>query len=112
MSNVYEAIENLADEIKKSKEYLDYKQMKEVINENPVLENKIKKFEKERYDAQISTIKGEKPDDELIESMQKAYIELMQNETTKKYLEAEIAFNTMFTDINKVLADTLKNVMD
>ena len=109
--NVYDAINNLANEIKKSKEYTEYKQVKEQIKQNPDLKEKIKEFEKARYDTQISTMNGKEPSKEVIEKMQKIYIELIQNDISKRYLEVELAFNTMLTDVNRILGEAVQDVM-
>ena len=110
--NVYDAINNLANEIKKSKEYLDYKNVREEIKKSPELKEKLQEFEKTRYETQMHTIKGEEPNKEIVEKMQKIYLELIQNETTKRYLEVELRFNTMLTDVNKILSDAVRDVMD
>ena len=110
--NVYDAMNNLANEIKKSKEYINYKEMKEKIKQNPALKEKLDEFEKARYETQVSTMKGQEPQDKLIERIQKVYLELIQNDITKKYLEVELEFNTMLTDINKILGEAVKDVMN
>lgn len=110
--NVYDAMNNLANEIKKSKEYINYKEMKEKIKQNPALKEKLDEFEKARYETQVSTMKGQEPQDKLIERIQKVYLELIQNDITKKYLEVELEFNTMLTEINKILGEAVKDVMN
>ena len=47
--NVYDTVNQLAKEIKKSEEYLEYKKMKELINEKSELKEKLDDFEKARY---------------------------------------------------------------
>ena len=51
--NVYDTANQLAQEIKQSEEYITYKTAKEAINLNFELKQKIDKFEKARYEAQI-----------------------------------------------------------
>lgn len=109
--NVYDTVNQLANEIKNSEEYIEYKNIKEVVNSNPELKTKMEKFEKARYEAQVATINGEEPSSEQIQTMQKAYLELINNEITKKYLETELKFNTMLADINKVLSEVVKELM-
>ena len=109
---VYDTVNQLANEIKTSEQYTEYKKMKEKINELPELKEKIDEFEKTRYITQLTTMQGQEPSREQIEQMQKIYLELIQNETTKKYLDVELAFNTMLADINKVLGEAIKDVME
>lgn len=109
--NVYDTVNQLAKEIKESKEYIDYKNIKEVIKSAPELKEKLDSFEKARYETQISTMKGEEPTKEQVETLQKIYLDLIQNETTKNYLDIELKFNTMLSDINKILGEAVQDVM-
>lgn len=109
---VYDTVNQLAEEIKTSEQYTEYKKMKETIKNSPDLKEKLDEFEKVRYMTQIATMQGQEPPREQIESMQKIYLELIQNETTKKYLDVELRFNTMLSDINKVLGEAIKEVME
>lgn len=109
--NVYDTVNQLAREIKESEQYLEYKKMKELIKETPELKQKLDDFENARYQTQIATMKGEEPSKEQVETLQKIYLELIQNDTTKKYLDVELKFNTMLSDINKILGETIKDIM-
>ncbi len=109
---VYDTVNQLAREIKESEEYLDYKKMKDTIKESPELKEKLDNFEKARYDTQIATMQGQEPSKELIENLQKIYMELIQNDITKKYLDTELRFNTMLSDVNKILGEAVKDIIE
>ena len=66
MSNVYDMANNLAFEIRKSKEYTEYKEARKKVQENPELKAKIDEFEKVRYEAQVLAIKAREEDKEKI----------------------------------------------
>ena len=53
---VYDLANELAEEIKKSEEYVTYRTAKEAINLNYELKKKIDEFENARYEAQIVAI--------------------------------------------------------
>ena len=108
---VYDTLNQLASEIKTSEQYIEYKKMKEIIKTTPELKAKLDEFEKARYTTQLSAMQGQEPSKEQVELMQRIYLELIQNETTKKYLDVELKFNTMLADINKVLGEAIKEVM-
>ena len=55
---VYDEANNLAKSIQNSKEYLEYKKVKEDLNSNPEMRSKIDEFEKIRYDVQVLSFKG------------------------------------------------------
>ena len=108
--NVYDTANKLASEIKVSNEYLEYKRLKEFINSSAVLKDKVKAFEESRYEAQIEVMQG-KQNTEKLGEVQKMYTELLQNQDVKKYFDAELKFNVMLTDVNRIIGESVKDVM-
>ena len=39
------------------------------------------------------------------------YAELLKDEEIKKYFDAEIQFNVMIADVNKIIAEAIKDVL-
>ena len=109
--NVYDTANKLASELKTSNEYLEYKKMKEELNQNPEVKQKIKEFEEKRYAVQLEALKGEEQEKEKLEGMQKIYIELMQNDIAKSYFDAELKFNVLIADVNKIIAESVQDVI-
>ena len=109
--NVYDTANRLASEIKESEEYKLYKDAKEEINKNPELKTKIEEFEKVRYDAQVLSIKSGKNDQEKIIKLQEIYNILVQNKEIKEYFDLEVKFNLMIADVNKIIAEAIKDVL-
>ena len=109
--NVYDTANRLAYEIQQSDEYKDYKKLKKVVEENSNLKEKLNQFEKMRYEIQVASIRGTKQDNEEAKEMQKLYLELIQDETMKKYFDAELKFNVLLTDINKIIGDAVQDVI-
>ena len=56
--NVYDTANKLAQEIKSSDEFKNYKKYKELVKTNTEVNDKIKKFETLRYEVQISAMQG------------------------------------------------------
>ncbi len=109
--NIYDTVNQLAKQIKESEEYIEYKKMKEIIKEDTELKEKLDSFERARYETQISTMQGKEPTKEQVEVLQKRYLELIQNDITKNYLEAELKFNTILSDINKILGEAVQDII-
>ncbi len=109
--NIYDTVNQLAKQIKESEEYIEYKKMKEIIKEDTELKEKLDSFERARYETQISTMQGKEPTKEQVEVLQKTYLELIQNDITKNYLEAELKFNTILSDINKILGEAVQDII-
>ena len=109
--NVYDTANKLAQEIKTSEEYTNYKKAKEYIDLKPDLKEKIMDFQRLRYEAQIATIKEGKEDQAKLEEAQKLYAELIQNHDVKRYFETELNFNIMLTDVNKIISESVEDVI-
>ena len=110
--NVYDTANRLAEELKQSEEYSNYKMAKEAFNINLDLKNKIKEFEEARYDAQITAMQTGKNDPEKLQKVQDKYAELIEQNDAKRYFEAETRFNVLVADINKIIGEAIKDVME
>ena len=108
---VYDLANELAEEIKKSEEYVTYRTAKEAINLNYELKKKIDEFENARYEAQIVALQTGKDDELKMKHVQELYGELIQNEEASKYFDAEMKFNIMIADVNKIIAESIKDVL-
>lgn len=108
---MYDTANKLAQEIKQSEEYVNYKSAKETLSLNPDLKKKIEEFEIARYDAQITAMQTGKNDDEKINKMQQLYIELIENDDAKRFFEAETKFNIVLADVNKIIGDAVVDVL-
>lgn len=109
--NVYDTANRLAQELKQSEEYVNYKTAKETLRLKPDLKKKIEEFEMARYEAQIVAMQTGKNDDEKIKKMQQLYIELIENDDAKRFFEAETKFNIVLADVNKIIGDAVVDVL-
>ena len=108
--NIHDTAKKLAKEIRESKEYKEYKKLKTQIEENPETKEQVENFEKMRYSVQVRTLKGEETLEEK-QNLQKDYERLLRNEQIKAYFEAEVKFNVIVTDVNKIIAEAVKDVL-
>ena len=108
---VYDTANKLAGEIRASEEYTNYKMAKQAINLNLELKKKIDEFEKTRYEEQISMMQTGKQDDEKIKKVQELYTELMEKEEAKRYFDAELKFNILIGDVNKIIAESVQDLI-
>ena len=109
--NVYDTANKLAQEIKESEEYKSYKVAKQVINSNPQLKNKIDEFENARYEAQIIALQTGKDDEQKMKKVQELYGELIQNQEASKFFDAEIKFNILIADVNKIIGQVVQDII-
>lgn len=108
---VYDEANNLAKSIQESKEYLEYKQVKEEVAKLPGLKAKIDDFEKIRYEVQVMTFQGEKQDEEKMKKLQEMYDILMKEPKIKEYFDIEVRFNIMLADVNKIISESVKDLL-
>ena len=103
--NVYDTANRLAKELRESPEYLGYKNIKKEIEQNPELKTKLTEFEKLRYTVQKDSLTAK------LEEMQKIYAELIQDDIAKRYFDIELKFNVLIADVNKIIAESVKDVL-
>lgn len=109
--NIYDTANRLAQEIKQSEEYVNYKMAKETLRLKPDLKKKIEEFENARYEAQIIAMQTGKNDEDKTKKMQELYIELIENDDAKRFFEAETKFNIVLADVNKIIGDAVMDVL-
>ena len=109
--NVYDTANRVAGEIKQSEEYINYKMAKEALNLNHSLKEKLKKFDQLRYEIQLEMMQTGKNNEEKYKEMQNDYAELIENEEAKRFFDAETKFNILIADVNKIIGEAIKDVM-
>ena len=109
--NIYDEASKLAGKIRESKEYKEYKKLKENIESNPIKKAQVEEFEHLRYKIQVMAMQGNSDASESKQMLQEKYAELLKDEEIKKYFDAEIQFNVMIADVNKIIAEAIKDVL-
>ena len=108
---VYDKCQALTASIKASREYNEFKEIKELIQAEPGLKEKVDEFEKIRYEEQLLAIQGEKQNDEKMQKLGELYTILVGNPKVKDYFDKEVRFNLMIADINKMIGESIKDVL-
>lgn len=109
---VYDNANHLAKAIKDSKEYQEYKALKQELFVDLKLKEQVEEFEKIRYEEQLLAMQGEKQSDEKMKKLQELYAILVQNPKVKEYFEKEVRFNVMIADVNKIIGEAIKDVLN
>ena len=109
--NIYDTANKLSSEIKASEEYVNYKMAREVINLRPDLKDEISKFEQLRYEVQISQMQTGKVDEEKMKQIQDIYTRIIEIDEIKKYFDAELKFNVLLADVNKIIGEAVKDLV-
>ena len=109
--NIYDTANRLASEIKASEEYVNFKMSREVINLRPDLKEEISKIEQLRYEVQIEQMQTGKIDEEKMKQIQEMYTRIIEIDEIKKYFDAELKFNVLFADVNKIIGDAVRDLV-
>lgn len=109
--NVYDTANRLAQEIRESEEYIGYKKLKKELMDNIDTKKKIEDFEKLRYELQLMQYTGEDKDEEKAKKLQEMYRVLVEDKQIKEYFDLEVKFNVMIADVNKIIAEAIKDVL-
>ena len=109
--NVYDKCQALTAAIKSSREYVEFKDIKNVIIAEPGLKEKVDEFEKIRYEEQLLAIQGEEQNVAKMQKLQDLYNILVNDPKVKEYFDKEVKFNLMVADINKMIGEAIKDVL-
>ncbi len=110
MNNIYDTANKLAQEMKESEEFKQYKEAREKVLANPELKNKIEEFEKLRYDVQVLSMEKGSEDPEKMKKLQEMYVMLVEDKEIKEYFDLEVRFNVMVADVNKIIAESMEEI--
>jgi len=108
---VYDTVNKLAEEIKSSTEYMDLKNAKQAINIMPEYKKKIDEFNKLRYEEQLNSMQTGKTDEAKMIDIQNMYKEMIEIPEIRKYFDAELKFNVMLGDVNRIISEAVKEVL-
>jgi len=75
------------------------------------MKKKIEDFEKLRYDVQVLAMQGKEVEEEKNKKLQEMYTILIEEKEIKEYFDLEVKFNVMLADVNKIIAESVKDVL-
>ena len=108
---VYDTANRLAQEIRESEEYKQYKKRKDEIHNDANKKQKVEEFEKLRYEIQLMEYSGEEKNEEKNKKLEEMYSTLVENKDIKEYFDLEVKFNIRIADVNKIIAEAIKDVL-
>lgn len=110
--NFYDKVHELVRELKNTEEYTEYIQAKEQIQKNPEVFAKVKEFKDKQREQQIQYISGKEMTEADKQYMQNLYSIIIQNAESAKFFEKEIKLNVLLADIQKILGEGIKDVLE
>ena len=106
--NVYEEAHRLSQAIKESNEYKEFVEVKKDVEANPELKEIVDELLKVQSTPQRKLMSGDLlPTKEDEETLAAIGAKVQANPTTATYLQAQARFGIMAQDVEKILAETL-----
>ena len=107
---IYDTANRLAEEIRNSLQYKNLKQAKEKIMNDSTKRQLVIDFEELKKEVQ--KLNQEEIDENAKkEKLAKMYNVLIENKDIKEYFDYEIAFNQLMVDVNKIIGNSIKDVL-
>lgn len=110
--NFYDKIYELVNCFKETNEYKKYIEVKSKLKLNTEAYQQLKEFKEIQRKNQIDYISSQKVDEEKQKQIQDMYIKLVQNEDIKNFFDCEIKLDVMLADMQKIIGDGLKELID
>ncbi len=94
-------------------DYSNYSMQIKLASEDyaQALKEKMAQFEQKRYETQLAVMQTGKQDEEKFKEVQDLYAELVEIEDAKKFFEAETKFNIVIADVNKIIGEAIRDVI-
>lgn len=110
--NFYDNVHQLVRDLKKTPEYSNYMALKERVKTDAKLSEDIKAFKEMQRKEQLKYINGKEMDVQVKSDLQQKYSLLIQNPLAVEFFQAEIKLDVLLADMQKILGEGLKEVLD
>lgn len=102
---IYDQANELAKLIKESEEYKQYAALKDEVLSDATTKDLLKQYKKLQFEAQTTYMSGKQPSEELMDKLKKLGEVLGLNAKVTEFMMAEYKFNTLVSDIYKIIGD-------
>lgn len=110
--NFYDKVHEMVRAFKDTPEFREYVELKNKLKEEKGAYDRLKDFKERQKNYQMEYIDGKEQSKEKLDEMQNLYSIVIQNETSRKLLENEMKINVMLADMQKIIGDALKDIID
>lgn len=110
--NFYDKVHEMVRALKDTNEYKEYVKLKNNIKTDDKVYNLVKDFKEKQQQLQIKHINGTQMTDEEKLAMENLYSIIIQNENARKLLENEMKLNVMLADMQKIVGEGIKELVD
>ena len=108
MQNVYDIAHELARSLKETDQFKNYDAAGKKLKENEALAKMIADLQEKSMQLQARVMSGDKPSDEEMKQYQSLYAIVLQDPLAAEYLQCEMAFSQVVSDIYGIIAEVAK----
>lgn len=105
--SVYDKSHELARALRECQEHREFKRIKNEVLGIEKNKQMIMDFKKKQFELQAEQLSGKEPSKEKIEQLQQLYTILNANPELSKYFQAEFKFETMISDVYKIIGEAI-----
>lgn len=110
--NFYDKVHELVKCFKETAEYKEYIRLKQEIKKIEKDATMLKDFKDKQLKIQTAYINSGKMDEQFQKELENTYSLLIQNEQIRKFLEAEMRLNVMLADMQKIMGEGIKEIVE
>ena len=110
--NFYDKIHELTRSFKETEEYKKYIELKNRIKLNEDDYSKLKEFKEKQAKQQVEYMTKGNADEATQKELENLYSILVQKEDIRKLLENEMRLNIMLADMQKIMGETVKEIVE
>lgn len=109
--NLYDKAHDLARGIRESQEFKQMSDRKQQVEADANAKKMLDDFRRRQWELETRRIMGESISDEDMMQLQRLHESIQLHAVVREYLEAEYRFGIIYSDIQKILADAVKDVV-
>lgn len=106
MVNVYDKAYELARALKVAPEYINFSRLKEKLEQDKELWQRVLDFRQKQLEVQAKQLQGQKVEDEVAR-LQDLFNLLTANRDIAEFFQAEYAFSRLMYDIQKIIGEAV-----
>ena len=103
--NVYDQAHQLAKAVRESEEFKQFEATKQQIEAHPELDQAIKDFMGKQLELQTMQMMGQSVDESAFQQLQQLSVVLMQDPLAANYLQCQMRFTMMMSDVYKIVGE-------
>ncbi len=107
LSVVDEKVKELAKEIKETNEYQEMMSAQTRIKLDPKAQEIVEQIQQGRQKVEQARAEGKQITPDVMKNLQALQSQAENNETLKKYLDAQVQFNKIMENVNRVLIEEM-----